>query len=243
MSRTGVVVVYFAFALAIVIAIHPRAAQADDDDDDDTSSVAPRSTSLRPEPCPSEDGIVGRRSCPEYGVWGAARESPYATITFGVNFRHLPRQPADRMLLARTTTTPAEIDGGADLSYSLMEQVVVSMTDHTYAGFEVEISPTDAAAAPGSRLLAAGTQLLLGFQGGTKFIKLGLEAAGGGRLIVTDHNTDDDSELVLEGRARADIWITPWVTLGGALGTSLLHKDEWMAGVYFAAHTYSFGGH
>lgn len=238
MSRTGVVVVHLAFSLLAVLAIDSRTAQADDD-------MSPRRTNLTPEPCPTEDGVVGRRSCPEYGVWGAARESPYATITFGVNFRHLPRKAAiDQPVLQRSISTPTTVDlGGSDLSYSLMEQVVASITDHLYAGFEVEISPTDADAVSGARLLAAGSQLLVGFQGGTKFIKLGIEAAGGGRLIVSEQSDDDDSELVLEGRARADIWLTPWITIGGALGSSFLNRGEWMAGVYFAAHTYSFGGH
>ena len=243
MSRTGVAVVYLASALALVLALHPRTALADDDDDDDESALSSRRTNLTPEPCPAEEGIVGRRACPEYGVWGAARESPYATISFGVNFRRLPRQSVDRTQLARSVTTPGMLEGGSDLSYSLMEQVVVSITDHLYGGFEVEISPTDAQAAPGARLIAAGSQLLFGFQGGTKFVKLGLEAAGGSRLIVTDNPDDDDSELVLEGRARADLWLTPWVTIGGSLGRSFLHHDEWVAGVYLAAHTYSFGGH
>lgn len=238
MSRTGVAVVYVAFSLVAVLAIDSRTAQADDD-------LSSTRTNLTPEPCPTEDGVVGRRSCPEYGVWGAARESPYATITFGVNFRHLLRKPVDRTTLERSITTPTTVDniGGGDLSYSLMEQVVASMTDHLYAGFEVEISPTDADAVSGARLLAAGSQLLFGFQGGTKFVKLGLEVAGGGRLIVSEQDNDDDSELVLEGRARADIWLTPWITLGGALGSSFLNRGEWMAGIYFAAHTYSFGGH
>ena len=112
-----------------------------------------------------------------------------------------------------------------------------------YLGFEVEISPSTAeAVAPGTRQFAAGAQAVLGLQGGTRAIKLGTELAGGGRVLDTYLADGGDDELVLEARARGDLWLTPWFTVGVAVGTSLLDRGEWMAGVHLGVHSYSFGG-
>jgi hypothetical protein len=53
---------------------------------------------------------------------------------------------------------------------------------------------------------------------------------------------DADDELVLEARVRGQLWLTPWVTIGGLYGTSLRDRGEWLAGIQLGVHTYSWGG-
>ena len=55
------------------------------------------------------------------------------------------------------------------------------------------------------------------------------------------NSTDLDTERVVEGRARADVWISPWLTLSGVVGTSLLGDDGCMAGAALGFHTHAYG--
>jgi hypothetical protein len=92
------------------------------------------------------------------------------------------------------------------------------------------------------RAYAAGAHLVLGLHGGTRLLSLATELAGGIRVIETDL-TGNGEEGVLEGRAHADLWLTPWFTIGGLAGTSLLERGDWLIGVQLGLHTYSYAGH
>lgn len=196
-----------------------------------------------PEECSDDGGIVGRRTCPPYGMWGAARDAPYVLVVLGFNMRHLPRKPRPTTdAIARTTTPTTERPAGADTSYSIAESINIATSPISYIGFEVEISPTTPEnPAPGERTFAAGAQLLLGIHGSTRRLKLAAELAAGARVVDNEFPSTDD-EPVLEGRARGDLWITPWFTIGGIIGTSFLDRDEWVAGINLGFHTYSYGG-
>jgi hypothetical protein len=194
------------------------------------------------ERCLTEDGVVGRRPCPAYGMWGAALEAPYIFIRVGSNFRYLPRTQPAKPVLRSTTDMSTVIDPGSDTSFTVTEQIGVATSPVSYLGFEVEMSPTYADdLGPGSRTYAAGAQLLAGVYGGARAFKLGVELAGGGRFV--EMGNDVGEEWTVEARARADLWLSPWVTIGGAVGTSLLDRGEWMLGLHLGVHSYSYGGH
>lgn len=220
MSRTGAVAVVF------VLLISARGTRADPSEED----------------CLASEGVVGRRECPPYGMWGLGLEDPYMAVSFGVNMRVLPREPVAAPVLARgASPTPGASSSGSDTSYSLFEQVTVAHSQHLYGGLELEVSPTlPPAGAVGARTFGAGSSLLLGLQGGSQTVKLAAELAGGVRII--DSADDEGLEPVLEARARGDLWLTPWATVGVVVGTSLLDRREWMTGIFLAAHTYAFGG-
>ena len=179
MSRTGVALVVLA------IASPSRTALAEPDD-----MVAVDSPDLArpyPETCSNEGGIVGRRTCPPYGMWGAALESPYVLIRIGVNMRRLARAsvPAKDSSIAAvsarsTTGSPLPPEAGSDDSYSIAESINIATSRISYIGFEVEISPTvDENLDAGARTFAAGAQLLFGLHGGTRLLNLGAELAAG----------------------------------------------------------------
>jgi hypothetical protein len=73
-----------------------------------------------------------------------------------------------------------------------------------------------------------------------------LEAAGGVRYVsymfrssyhdCKDLATIDTTALVIEGRARGEVWVSPWLTAGATLGASAIHTRDWLAGVYLALH-------
>lgn len=92
----------------------------------------------------------------------------------------------------------------------------------------------------------------LGVRAQTKRLGFGAELLGGLRGVTYHFQSDyhhcaagtDIHALapVAEARARGDLWLTPWLTAGATIGTSLLERGAWMGGLYFGLHTRSFGG-
>lgn len=245
MIRTGAAVFTFA-----VCALSPTSAHAEDrvlllDDGRVDTSTDPRA-------CATDTDVVGRRRCPVYGLWGAALEAPYMFVAVGFNMRHLPRAQVGRTpgAAARAVTTgvsdtpEAAATGGSDSSLSYTERFGVAVSRALYFGLEAEIGPTTTnESPPGGRTFGAGGLAFAGLQGGTRLLKLGGEIAGGGRLVETALADERlTGEGVLEARARADLWLTPWVTIGGLVGTSLIAEGDWVAGISIGLHTYSYGG-
>lgn len=97
-----------------------------------------------------------------------------------------------------------------------------------------------------------GTVGLAGLRGSTRRGSFALEAAGGMRteryrFASTYHDCESTSAInvnqaVVEARARAELWVNPWLTAGAALGTSVLDRGDWLAGVYLGIHTRTFDG-
>ena len=93
---------------------------------------------------------------------------------------------------------------------------------------------------------------LAGARGSTQHGALALEAAGGVRntsyyFDSTYHMCEtqtivNETRAVVEARARAELWLGPWITAGATLGTSVLSKGDWLAGVYFGIHSRAFAG-
>ncbi len=79
-----------------------------------------------------------------------------------------------------------------------------------------------------------------------------VEAAGGVRtaryrFASTYHNCETTSAIsvsegVVEARARAELWMSPWLTAGVSLGTSVVDRGDWLAGAYLGFHSRAFAG-
>ena len=222
-------------ALVFAIALQPATGFAENADDDDYRLNAP-------DPCPNRGGIVGRRACPRYGEW--AIDWPAVTVTFGLSMRHIAQGPVPNSTArsSSSVTTPTTIDDDS-LSvgrYSISEQVAIAPNPLTFFAFEVEFSPSRPEnLAPGERQFSAASQLVAGLRGGGKTLRLGVEVAGGMRIVDAE---DDQDDLVLEARARGDIWMTPWLTIGVLIGSSLIDRGDWVTGISLGTHTNAFDG-
>jgi hypothetical protein len=92
----------------------------------------------------------------------------------------------------------------------------------------------------------------LGIRGSTRAGGLGVELAGGMRTVsyqfhstyrACEHGTSvHASSPVAEARARGELWLSPWLTAGVTLGTSLLERNSWVGGLYLGVHSRAFGG-
>lgn len=153
--------------------------------------------------------------------------------SFGLTIRKLSPRRAERSAVLRSSTGVTLPDPEAETAYSVVKQFVLATTAHTHFGYEVEVTPgLDGGRDPSARRMAAGAQLVAGIRGGLPYLDLRAELAGGLRLFENDVD-----EPVLEARVRGDLWLTSQVTLGAALGKSLLDERDWITAVYIAVHT------
>lgn len=198
--------------------------------------------------CRDTSDVVGYRSCRGYAPWGMEPDHPYMFIDVGVNVRYLPRRLAPADGLARAVSPlPNPLGAMPEASVSFQERIAVVLARVLYLGAEVELADLARRATPdpGSRHLVIGGLGIAGLRADLRFLMLGVEIAGGGRMVDTERANAASittGEYVAEVRARADLWLGPWVTVGAALGTSLLDREEWMMGAYVGFHTHSFGG-
>ena len=101
-----------------------------------------------------------------------------------------------------------------------------------------------------SSAVAFGGLAVVGFQRGTKHVLLGAEVAGGFRgvsyqvhsqyLSCEDTTSIVTARGVLEARARAAVFVTPVVSIGAQVGSSLVDEGTWTAGVFLGGYTRSF---
>lgn len=93
---------------------------------------------------------------------------------------------------------------------------------------------------------------VLGLRGGSGKRSYGIEAAGGARVVGYEYEsrylacqteeTLTATQSVLELRARASTWLTPFVSAGAMVGASVIDKGDWMGGIYLGVHTHAYGG-
>ncbi|MBX3159509.1 MAG: hypothetical protein KF773_26295 [Deltaproteobacteria bacterium] len=205
----------------------------------------------RAEPSCYEDAVVGSGNC-RFGIWGEALEAPYMSVTIGAVMRVLPRPsssgPRATTTRATTDTESGGIGGGSaptveDRSWAYVERVTVAPWRAGYFGVEMELGVSDVSLSdPGARRVIAGGAALAGLRVGSTWLTLTGEIAAGGRVMEISGSPRYDGSGLVELRARADIWLGPWVTIGGMVGRNLLQENEWTAGIALGMHTWSFGG-
>lgn len=104
---------------------------------------------------------------------------------------------------------------------------------------------------PGANVVL-GALGVAGVRGSTRRAALGVEAAGGLRAIGYQYESSYltcvttamhwVTSPILEARARASYWLSPWVSVGATAGASVLERGAWMAGVHVGLVTQAFGG-
>lgn len=100
--------------------------------------------------------------------------------------------------------------------------------------------------------LAFGALGVLGIRGETNRGTLGVEVAGGVRAIsyrYDSHYLACETQAsytvaspILEARARAALWLSPFVSIGATAGASVIDRGAWMAGINLGFVSQAFGG-
>ena len=96
-----------------------------------------------------------------------------------------------------------------------------------------------------------GGYAVAGFRGRSGKLDLGAEAAAGGYVVQYNYQSQyhacetttsvSAGKGLVEARARAAYWFSPYAQVGAAMGKSLI-DDGWMTGVFINGTTRSFGG-
>lgn len=238
----------------------------DSDSSSDFSSFDSGSSSSEPEP-PCEG------PCAEYRAW-RARNAPAVTLDFGVATRTLASPlgaetgtvthdmqsfsyrvvgPAAQPAASLEHAVVGQMRIGAPLRHGFYIAGEVELGALTSSSVAAEMTSSGELGTPtltSSSTMIAGGVGVLGFGGRVGNVDLGLEVAGGGRVLAYSYDStylacETSSSIlagaaVLEGRARAAIWLSPRVTLSALAGKSAL--DGGMVGGFsigFSNHAFA----
>ena len=168
--------------------------------------------------CEEVSSIVGRQHCAAFGNWGSPGALPNLEIDTEILHERLG---LDGSLVAARGNEPSRADLNA---WGIRERLLWNAFGPAYLGVELDLGGV--AAGPRVMPMIAGRIV-----GGvhalvTSDLMISAELAGGGRAYT------DASASVLEVRGRLDWWATPHLTVGVALGTSLIDRED---------HTLTFG--
>lgn len=100
--------------------------------------------------------------------------------------------------------------------------------------------------------LVLGAYGVAGVRGSVGGATLAIEAAGGVRQTRYHfdsqyYSCDTTSTIavtrgIVEARARGEMWLGPWMTLGATIGANVAAKGDWLAGLYLGLHSRAFDG-
>lgn len=144
----------------------------------------------------------------------------------------------------------------------------LGLTRGLYAGAEVDLGGLVRSADAATEMMTTGafgspdlrqeggfvvdSLATVGLRGAIHAGGLGIEIAGGMRAASYGfrsiyHDCIRPTSVmayapVAEARARGELWLSPWLTAGLTIGTSLIESGTWMGGLFIGVHSRAFGG-
>jgi hypothetical protein len=263
------ILVVTAFGL---VAIHAAVAAASPcgGSSDSSSSTDFSSSADSPSESPPCDG-----PCAEYAAW-RWKNAPTVFLDFGIATRTLasPLGNETGSVTHDMQSFSYRVVGPASQSSAPLEHAVVAqlrlgapLRHGFYVASELEIGALTSSGVAAEMMSSGdlGTPTLtpsttgviggvgvLGFGGRLGVVDLGLEVAGGGRVLAYSYDSHygacetsssiTASSAVLEGRARASVWLSEHVTLSALAGKSAL-DDGMMGGFSLGFSNHALGQH
>jgi hypothetical protein len=195
--------------------------------------------------CQETSDVVGHRRCGQFAQWSAEERDPDLFLELGVGVRHVmaPRpvvtdQPTSS---ARTTTGPAP----TPLADIVTSELRLGRAFGAFyaAGELVTGDLTGKAYTYGAFIQGGG---VFGVEEPLGPFDVGAEAMVGGRSVRLATNINllapADTGWVVEARAHAALWLTPWITLGAEVGAGVIDRSEWVGAIMLGVHTRAYGG-
>jgi hypothetical protein len=213
----------------------------------------PASASARPHHhhhCKDRSTTLGRRVCSKFGAWSTVTQLPPITPDLTLGMRTLPLPTESSGAAARSVTggtaTEMVTAPGAGLRWS------VGVGAGLYLGLGIEGGP-----------IGLGEQARPDGSGPVGFYAMGLvhggvrrrfgrwtlasELATGAAIVPVSYpvgsaettSTDANLRSVIEARARADLWLNPWITVGAFAGADLGGRGT-MSGLQLSLHIRAF---
>lgn len=177
-------------------------------------------------------GVVGG-GC----LWEQNVDQRMARLQLGLTSRRVstsPPPPRPAWVARETSPTePTSVEVPSSGVIGSM-QFTMRVLRHAYVGGELEAGPLERT---GSYL--GGAYGVAGAEVASARGSLSVEMSGGRRWVRSELGADDVPEMVLEPRVRAQLTLTPQVTVGGVIGASALPDERgWMAGIYLGLYSF-----
>lgn len=230
------------------------------------------STAAWEEPaCVETSAVLGRRRCGSFGEWAMSPVRPHIAVEVGSSVRSVALASlrfagridhgADGSYAYRMTGGDRGADVaaiGADLRvlggrrwYAGAEASIGGVAD-TRAVNTLSVEAMEGATLEPSLQLHVAGGAIAGVRMPLGRFTLAGEVFAGGRMIqlevastygyceTVEHARD--YAVVIEPRARLDLWVSPWATVGAFAGTDIATPDSRVLGVYVGGHARAFDG-
>ncbi len=168
-------------------------------------------------------------------VFDPSRNKRPARLQLGANARHFSA-PMSSAVAFRDSTPPPKVMTESYEAVAATAQFTLGMRHRTYVGGELETGALDSRGSS-----TAGVYGVFGVDLPFAAGALGAELASGWRSVRYSTDTDDISNLVVEPRLRASVWLSEQTTLSVTGGMTLDDRPVFMAGVSIGIHSNDFG--
>jgi hypothetical protein len=237
----------------VAASAHGALAEDDDQESDEAATpvvvpdfpvdINPCCTTRDTPPCVDDRSeVVGYRQCTRYGSWGTNLLDPDMFVQVGMNMRHFAGSAP--MSSARSTAGTEKSPGGGDDALMFDERIGYPLTRGIYMAFDFELGNFNNPDSKhtNERDFVLDGLVSLGARGGLGPFSIGAEVAGGVMQSSFPSQQTESTDGILEARGRAELWLAPWFTVGGAIGASIIDRGDWMAGLYLGVHTWAYAG-
>lgn len=176
-------------------------------------------------------------------LWERTVDNRLARMQMGANMRHISMPMPEPKLgsrgaLARTTSpTDPQPDAESSSGVTGSLQFTMRQVGNFYAGGEIEAGPFER---PGSYF--GGAYAVLGMEARSSSGSISVELMGGRQWLRYDFDAEDVPVTVFEPRARAQLALSPQVSLGAVIGAGLTGDAGWMSGIYLGFYSDVVGG-
>jgi hypothetical protein len=161
-----------------------------------------------------------------------------ARFEAGFNTRHFSPTSGAPVAFRGTGDSPSptmDTLGGTAMTGTL--RFTMAMRYRTYMGADAEVGMLTGQ--PTSNV--AGAYGVVGARSAGRFASIGAELAAGERWVRPNVSAPNITHGVAEPRVRGDLWLSPQVSLGAAVGATL-GESVWFAGVYLGFHSQPYFG-
>lgn len=167
-------------------------------------------------------------------LWERNVERRLTRMQLGVTTRQVgvpaPTAPPG---VARTISPPAETPELASSGVTGALQFTMRARRNVYLGGEVEAGPLERSGYFGGAYGVAGAEV------SSSVGTLSVELTAGRQWIRNELGADNVPRTMLEPRVRAQLPLTPQITIGGVIGASALPDDRgWMAGIFVGMYSF-----
>lgn len=207
--------------------------------------------------CTETDSVIGYQRCSRFGTWGTLARMPPLALEVGATIHGFPSVPFPESATYRAVG--GEPTGGRYLTGAVQLRLTASLLGPIYVGTESDWGAV--ASGPSVIVESQGPEPVTGtgayfagraVAGARLFVApsttFGAEVAGGFRMVSyggpsgagLEQMSIGEARTEAQVRARAERWLSPWISLNASLATSVVDRGDWQLAIGVAAHLRAF---